>query len=354
MVAIDDVLDELITTKLNEVRSDPTVLNEIFKGKATEKIESIKQFILSNDIKVVKHHPRIGADWPCYAIVLEGSTESDQTIGQSGDDYTELPLSFMTDGWIGSDSTLISRDPIPPSDITQMYTYDVEDDRRVCHMKAKKGTSRDKGIFLDLEHSVLEGGYVSLTQMDNVVIRVKSSRVGTFLRFGFGKETHDEHVYSVTISEKNVWERVVLDISGVPDDEKDTIRFMSFVVTDDSRDIDIFIDEICAETSQGYIYDETFLDHRYRIESWSNNADFTLDMHTMLLWWMLKYRTWMQKAYGVIRQRVDGADIMFQPEYYPEFTYVRGLVFSCSTIEPIPREADLGALKIRVGKIDKY
>lgn len=112
MVAVDDILEELIKNKLAEIRSNPLVLNDIFVGRSTERIAQVKQFVLNNDIKVVKHHPRITADWPCYAIVLEGTTESDQVIGESGDNYSEVPISFMDDGWIGSDSLLlISYDP---------------------------------------------------------------------------------------------------------------------------------------------------------------------------------------------------------------------------------------------------
>jgi len=444
MVAVDEVIYDLITDKLAEIRSDPTVLNDIFSGRSTERIETAKQFCLNNDIKVVKHYPRMGSEWPCYAIILEGSTEADQVIGTSGDSYTEYPVSYMNDGWIGSDSLLITdvteyisgtatggssltlidtaknfdsdehpewrvvigsqiedvtkgvtavvssistttntNDTInfvgalpenanfgdldkykaiirygsvevPPSDVAQSYYYDTLEQRRVCRMLAKKDTSTGKGIFLNFEHSVLNGGFVSLTQMNNIVIRMKSNRVGSFLKFAFGESAHGEHEYPITITERNVWERVILDISAVTDEEKDTVKYMSFVITNDDADIDVMIDEVCAETSVGYIHDEFYLDHRYRIESWSNNADLTLDMHTMLLWWMLKYRTWMQNSHGVIKQRVDGADIMFQPDFYPEFAYVRGLVFSSQTIEPIPREIETSRKVIRVNKIDYY
>ncbi len=444
MVAIDDVIYDLLVDKLGEIRSDPTVLDDIFEGRSVAKIESVKQFLLNNDIKVVKHYPRMGAEWPCYAIILEGATESDQVIGTSGDSYTEYAVSFMNDGWIGSDSTLLTdtteyvtgtatggsttslidtsknfntdRHPewrvkigsiiedttkgvtavvssistttntndtinfegalpegatfadldkykavvayinmeVLRSDVVQSYYYDSLEGRRVCRMVAKKDTSEDKGIFIDFEKSVLNGGYVSLTQMDNIVIRLKSNRVGTFLKFGFGESAHGEQEYPITITEKNVWERVVIDISGLQDSDKDTIRFMSIEITDDSADIDVFFETICAETSKGYIHDEIFLDHRYRIESWTNNADLTLDMHTMALWWTLKYRTWMQQSYGIMRQRVDGADIMFQPDFYPEFAYVRGLVFSCSTIEAIPREIETSRMVVRVNRIDYY
>jgi hypothetical protein len=403
MVAIDDILYDLITDKLAEIRSDPAVLEDIFAGRTnTDRTEMIKKFILENTIKVVKHHPRTAADWPCYAIVLEGTTESDQTIGESGDDYSELPISFMTDGWIGSDSLLLAsmgsawvastayavginaeydgnsyvcheahtsgtnfatdltagkwtlRKIVTGSDVKQSYYLDTQDGRRVCRLIAKKDTSTGKGVYINFDHSVLNGGYVSLAQMANLVIRVKSNRTGSFLKFAFGENAHGEHEYALSITEKNVWERVTIDINNVPDEDKDTVKYMSFVITNDDADIDICIDEIDGETSASYVYDEIFLDHRYRIESWSNNADVTLDMTTMLLWWVLKYRTWLQNSNGLIRQRVDGADIMYQPEYIPEFAYVRGLVYSCSTIEPIPREENLARMQVRVNKIDFY
>lgn len=354
MIIVDEVLKGFIKERIQEVKSTPTLLDEILQGHTVENIERFKQYLYETDIKVYQYYPRAPAEWPCYAILTEGSTESDQTIGESGEDYNEIPISNMEDGWVGSDSILLNNVVVPASDVKQMYvSLEVKDGRRVCHMIAKQDTSEGKGIFIDFENSVLEGGYISLVDVANITFKVKSNRLGSFLKFGFGKNAHNEYTFAFTITEKNVWEHIRIDIGSVENEEKDEIRYMSFVITDDSSEIDIYIDRLLGEKSTLTVYDEIYLDHRTRIESWSNNSDLTQLMHTMLLWWLLKYRTYLQNSWGFIRQRVDSADILFQPDQFPEFAYLRGLIFSCSTIEPIPRE-EAAAIDIQVGRVDHY
>lgn len=350
---IDSILHDFIDERIAEIKSDPSILNWVFENETVERLEQIKEWVNTAKIRTVYHHPRDEADLPCYAIVLESSNESDQIIGMTGDLKSEILISTMDDGWIGSDSDIMRTNTFLPTDVSQYYSsvYSL-DGRRCCRMYGKQDVSQDKGIWIDFENSVLEGGYVSLTGMANVTFLIKSSRSGTFLQFGFGEDAHEEQTFPITITNKGVWERVVLDIRKVADRNKDQIRYMSFKITDDSSITDIYIDSLKGEKSAGELWDEAYFDHIYRIESWANNADLSLIMYEILKWNLMRYRTYLETSWGFMAQRVLGSDLMPQPEWYPEFAYIRALSYNLKTIEAIPRETDLSTLQIRVGNID--
>jgi hypothetical protein len=353
MIDLSDIYYSFLIDKLAELKSDLTIIDDIFEGRPVETIENIKKWIANTDIKVIFHHPRDEAELPSYCIVLIGSSEADQVIGSSGDPTSEVLISNMEDGWIGSDSDIMRTNTSLPTDISQFYSsLEVKDGRRSCHVISNKDTSLNKGIWIDFEHSVLEGGYVSLTGLTYVTFMVKSSRVGSFLQFGFGEKAHEEHTFPFTITSKNIWERISIDIRSVPDRERDQLRYMSFKVINDDGYINIYVDRLMGEKYVGAVLEEIYLDNNYRIESWSNNAELTQMMYQISLWNMLKYRTYLETSWGLYEQRVEGGDIMPQPEFYPEFVYVRGLVHSCKTIELVPREGDLTALEVRLGKQD--
>ena len=127
---------------------------------------------------------------------------------------------------------------------------------------------------------------------------------------------------------------------------------MSFKITNASSNIDIYIGSLRAEKSAYAIYDEVYFDHKYRAECWANNIEVTLILYEIARWYVLKERTYLQNSWGLIRQRVDGGDIVPQPDYYPEFVYIRSLGYGCSTIEMIPREEDLTDIDIKVGRTE--
>lgn len=359
MIAIDDILYDLLRTQMDSIKADPDVLDLIFDGKPKESIEQVKKWILDNkSIKIVMHHPRVGADFPCMSIVLEAATEAEQVMGAAL--YDEITLSNMEDGWIGSDSDILRDNIFLPTDVDQFYSaLEVKDGRRSCHMRGKPITSQGKGIWIDFQNSVLQGGSVSLVGMNRVTFFIKSNRLGIvgsstppFLKFGFGKKAHEEKTFDIPLAERRVWERVSLNISGVADRDKDLIRYMNFKINNADLPTDVYIDALKGEKQYGFTVNETFLDNRYRIETWSDNADLTLAYYQILLWTLLKYRDYLESSWGLMEQRVEGGDIMPQPEYYPEFLYVRGLMFSCKTIETTPREEDLVAWEVKLGKQD--
>jgi|GEM_PF-6598226 len=371
MLDAEVVLHDLLDDKIAELKSDLSIADQIFDGWPVERIENVKKWIANTKIKTIYNHPRDDADLPSYCIVLVSASESEQVIGSSGDQISEIQLSTMEDGWIGSDSDILRANILLPTSLTQMYSsLEVKDGRRSCHVAANAHTSLNKGIWIDFTNSVLEGGYVSLVDMNYVTFLIKScptidridpilgqmvnesARVGTFLSFGFGEKAHEEHTFPFTITTKNLWERIRIDISGVPNRDKDRLRYMDFKIVNDDSYINIYVDRLMGEKSLGSVLEEVYLDTSCRIESWSNNADLTQILYQIALWNLLKYRTYLEKSWGLMEQRVEGGDVMPQPEFYPEFVYVRGLTYSCKSIELIPRESDLEVLEVNLGKED--
>lgn len=362
MTNIDEVLHSFLDDKIAEIKSDPSILDQIFEGKTAEKIESIKQFISNSDIRTVYHFPRDATDLPCYAISLDSSTESEQIIGSSGDLYDEVYISNMEDGWLSSDSSIfrwneMDLPPDLPFDVKQFYSsMVVKDGRRSCHVigevREQSEYHSNKGIWIDFQNSVLEGGYVSLVDKGVVDVWIKSNRIGNFLEFGFGEKAHREQVFNFPVTVKNLWEKIRIDIKKVANRDKERIRYMSFLITDSTQYVDIYIDALRGERSAFGTYEETFFDNRHKIECWTNNAELTLIMYDIVKWFLLKYRTYLETSWGFMEQRLDGGDIIPQPEFYPEFAYIRALGYNCKTIEIVPREYELTALEVKIGRQD--
>lgn len=352
MVRIEEILHDLLDDKIKEIKSNPSILDQIFNGKPVDQLNKIKQWITGTNIKTVYHFPRDAVELPCYAIILDSSNESDQIIGMVGDQYDEVYVSNMEDGWIGSDSDILRENIYLSTDVKQFYNaLEVKDGRRSCHLIGDKTTSYGKGVWIDFESSVLQGGYASLAGMGYINFWIKSNRTGTFLEFGFGENSHREHIFNFSVSVKNLWERITIDIRGVEDKRKDKIRYMSFTITNADEYTDVYIDALRGEVSPYYEYYEAYFDHRYSIESWTDNVELTLVLYEVAKWNILKYRKYLETSWGLIRQRLDGGDIMPHPEYYPEFVYIRSLGYNCSTVEIVPREEGV-ATSVEVRKID--
>jgi hypothetical protein len=363
MINLDDIFYQFIVDKLNEIKSDPNILNWVMAGKTVDQINSIKQFITNNiipnqdlPVRVVMHHPRDASDLPCYSIVLESQAEGDQSIGSSGASE-EIDISHMSDGWIGSDSDIFINN-IPntysvPQTVKQTYALLVDKDgKRVCHLVGKQYDSANKGVWIDYQNSVLQGGYVSLASVNSASFWVKSNRIGTWFQFGFGTKAHQEHIFTVGITARNLWQKITVPLTGIDMDDLTHIRYMSFVILDDSQPTDIYIDALKGENALGTTYNEVFLDNRYRVEIWANNADLCLNLYAILLWLFLRYRDYFEQSYPLWEMRIEGGDIVPQPEWFPEVVYIRSLSISCKSVEAVPRETDLTALTVTTGKID--
>lgn len=352
MVFIDEILWDFITQKIAELQANPQQVYRIFEGRSTARIEMIKQWIQTTKMRVVMHHPRDASELPCYAIVLQGANETPQTIGSSGDQYDEVVISNMGDGWVGSDSDILRAVPVGTPTIAQFYSrLQVKDGQQSCHISGQAGTCVGKGVWINFENTVVEKPDIS--SMDQISFWIKSNRVGTFLEFGFGTNAHREHVYNFAVTAVGVWEKITINIKAVPKNQRRAINYMSFKVLSDSVFTDVYIANLKGELALGEILDEAFFDNTYRVECWSNNANMTMDMYYILLWNFLKYRGYLETTWGQLEVKYEGGDLMPQPEWYPEFVYIRALVFHSKTIETAPREEDLESLEdVDVGKID--
>jgi hypothetical protein len=349
---IEDILWDFITSKVNELQANPQILDLIFDSRPQERIQMAKQWITTTKIRTTLHYPRDAGELPCYVILCQSQNEAEQIIGSAGDQYDEVNISNMGDGWIGSDSDLIRTVPVGTPTISQFYSrIQIKDGHQSCHVVGDQGSCRGKGVLINFENSVLEKP--DLRNMDVISFWIKSNRVGQFLEFGFGTNSHREHTFNCGPTTVGLWEKIVVDIKGVPDSQKRAINYMNFTITNDSGPVDIYIANLKAQLSSGQVYEEAFFENVFRIESWANNANMTHDMYDILLWNFLKYRTYLENTWGQLEVRYEGGDLMFQPEWFPEFVYLKALIFHSKTIEIIPRETDLESLEsVDVGKID--
>jgi hypothetical protein len=76
---------------------------------------------------------------------------------------------------------------------------------------------------------------------------IKSTRTGTYLQFGMGETAWNNNTWDVTINSADTWEEKTIDISGIPDVNKDAIRYLGFIVTNADTAFTMKFDNITAE-----------------------------------------------------------------------------------------------------------
>jgi hypothetical protein len=127
-------------------------------------------------------------------------------------------------------------------------------------------------------------------------------------------------------------EKITLDISGIADADKDDVVFFRFTPTDDSEDLDIFISDLkviwALEEAE-----EAVFDNMHTVEVWSGNPEETIILFNYLKWLFLANRDYLETTWNYFEQKIGGQDLMLNPEWFPEFVYVRALSFSCKTLE---------------------
>lgn len=85
-LVVENVLTQVIEDRLNYLKANPSVIDDIF---APTNADQIKSYLLNNQINVVRGFPRDPSALPAYAIVLGAEREEPESIGQYiGDDET--------------------------------------------------------------------------------------------------------------------------------------------------------------------------------------------------------------------------------------------------------------------------
>lgn len=100
--------------------------------------------------------------------------------------------------------------------------------------------------------SSTSGGYAEstisstdLSDYDYLVFWIRSSQPGNTVSFGFGESAATENTTLVTVDTYNYWQRVVWDISGIPDAQKNGITKLRFTNNIASSNT-IYIDNVRA------------------------------------------------------------------------------------------------------------
>lgn len=86
---VDDYLNDLIVEKLGYLKSNPNYIDKIINTR-TDRLSRLKNFISAKPIKVIKGYPRTPAELPCICIMLSGEEETQDSLGDYGDDEIEL------------------------------------------------------------------------------------------------------------------------------------------------------------------------------------------------------------------------------------------------------------------------
>lgn len=79
---VETLLSQVIQNQLNTFRQNPTLLDTIFSGVDPATQNQAKNYILNNQLNVVRGFPRDPAQLPAYSIVLGSEREEVEAIGQ--------------------------------------------------------------------------------------------------------------------------------------------------------------------------------------------------------------------------------------------------------------------------------
>lgn len=73
----------------------------------------------------------------------------------------------------------------------------------------------------------------------------------------------------------------------------------------------------------------------YRVEIWTNNGDFTVELYHVVKAMLLQGRQHLVNA-GLVKQSIRGTDFQPVPSFFPEFVYRRGISLTGESLVSIP------------------
>lgn len=80
---IEELLENTIKTHLQVIKNNPKIIEKVFDYSNTPYGKKFKQYIINNDIKVIKGFPRDASQLPCYCIMLGGEQETPEALGDT-------------------------------------------------------------------------------------------------------------------------------------------------------------------------------------------------------------------------------------------------------------------------------
>ncbi len=107
---VEDYLSELIESKLLYLKTNPDHIDKIL-GASQVKLDRLKQYIQTNPVKVVRGYPRDAAMLPAICILLSGEEETQEGLGDYGEDEDSDVRTFTEE--LEVTSTEGARLPIP-------------------------------------------------------------------------------------------------------------------------------------------------------------------------------------------------------------------------------------------------
>jgi len=103
--------------------------------------------------------------------------------------------------------------------------------------------SLDESAYVDLG----SGNEKDIRTMNIIGFWMRASRAGTILRFGFGMSAWSDNVFDIIINEADTWEKQIIDLSDISQDELNQVRYLGFRCINADEDTTIYVDDIRAQ-----------------------------------------------------------------------------------------------------------
>jgi len=162
---------------------------------------------------------------------------SNATILNSADTHTD---------WTASDTTITVSD----GDVTRNINYYEDEDESTVGNITKLTTTSNSVAYA--ESKIVE---TNLSQKSFITLWVYSSNSGSTVKIGFGENTSSEHETLVKIDAVDTWQKVYWDISHIPAQERDAVRFLKVgtAVTNNTIRFDQFTAQKFANDPAGTV-----------------------------------------------------------------------------------------------------
>jgi len=131
-----------------------------------------------------------------------------------------------------------------------------------------------------------------------------------------------------------VWDSSGDDVSYTWDKAKKRLIIHDDVLADD----DLAVQYTTYFQGEGSI--GTMFNVSYRIECWSDNGDLTAYLYHIAKYIMLANREAYEEE-GLVKSTIAGAEFEPVPDYFPQFAYRRGLIWSALTDNTIESDFDI-------------